>query len=46
MDEDIGCWDVSNVTNMDYMFYGASSFNQDLGKKIAQRNYWYGLFNH
>ena len=26
----IGNWDVSNVTNRMGMFYGASSFNQDL----------------
>ena len=28
----IGGWDVSKVTNMSYMFYGASAFNQDLSK--------------
>ena len=27
---DISSWDVSNVTNMQYMFYGANVFNQDL----------------
>ena len=27
----IGFWDVSNVTNMDGMFYGATVFNQDIG---------------
>ncbi len=26
----INGWDVSSVTNMNYMFYGASSFNQNL----------------
>ena len=26
----IGSWDVSNVTNMFMMFYGAESFNQDI----------------
>ena len=28
--QDIGNWDVSNVTDMGYMFDGAASFNQDL----------------
>ena len=23
-------WDVSNVTNMNYMFYGASEFDKEL----------------
>ena len=27
---DISKWDVSNVTNMSYMFYGCISFNQDI----------------
>jgi len=27
----IGNWDVSNVTNMTYIFHKASSFNQDIG---------------
>jgi len=29
--QDIGRWNVSNVTNMNSMFHGASSFNQDIG---------------
>ena len=29
---EIGDWDVSNVTNMYRMFYGANSFNQPLNK--------------
>ena len=27
---DISKWDVSNVTDMSYMFNGASNFNQDI----------------
>ncbi|MDG1794530.1 MAG: BspA family leucine-rich repeat surface protein, partial [Flavobacteriaceae bacterium] len=27
----IGSWDVSNVTDMSYMFGGATSFNQPIG---------------
>jgi surface protein len=30
--QDIGSWDVSKVTEMKSMFYGAKSFNQDLTK--------------
>ena len=29
--QDIGNWDVSNVTNMNGMFHRAKSFNQDIG---------------
>ena len=29
--QDIGNWNVSNVTNMWAMFSGASDFNQDIG---------------
>ncbi|MDC0189548.1 BspA family leucine-rich repeat surface protein, partial [Flavobacteriales bacterium] len=29
--QDIGDWDVSNVTNMSLMFAGAGNFNQDIG---------------
>ena len=29
--QDIGDWDVSNGTNFDSMFEGATSFNQDIG---------------
>ncbi|MBO5753432.1 MAG: BspA family leucine-rich repeat surface protein, partial [Proteobacteria bacterium] len=28
--QDIGNWNTSNVTDMEYMFSGADSFNQDL----------------
>ena len=29
--QDIGSWDVSNVTDMRGMFYNATAFNQDIG---------------
>ena len=29
--QDIRGWDVSSVTNMNRMFWGASAFNQDIG---------------
>ena len=29
--QDISTWDVSNVTNMRAMFFGAVYFNQDIG---------------
>ena len=29
--QDTGHWDVSSVENMDYMFSGAISFNQNIG---------------
>ena len=28
--QDISSWDVSQVTDMSYMFVGASTFNQDI----------------
>jgi len=29
--QDIGSWNVSKVTNMEYMFWNAIAFNQDIG---------------
>ena len=29
--DDISAWDVSTVTNMFRMFFGAEAFNQDIG---------------
>ena len=30
--QDIGCWDVSNVTDMEKMFYSAGAFNKNIGE--------------
>jgi len=35
--QDIGGWDVSNVRNMDYMFFQAQAFNQDLSDWCVSR---------
>ncbi len=33
---DISCWNTSNVTDMGYIFYDATAFNQDLsGWKVS-----------
>ena len=44
---EISNWDVSNVTNMRYMFYGCKSFNQDISnwdvsKVIDMDSMFYG----
>ena len=43
-------WDVSNVTNMKYMFYNASSFNQDLigwdVSSVTTMAYMFGFPNY
>lgn len=45
-------WDMSNIMNMNYMFYHADVFNQDIGKwdvsSVADMNYMFnyaGVFN-
>ena len=43
---DISRWNTEKVTDMSYMFYGASAFNQDIGRwnteKVTAMN---GMFN-
>ena len=42
--QDIGDWDVSNVTDMSDMFQDAESFNQDIGNwdvSSVTRYVWY-----
>ena len=38
--DDISRWDVSNVTNMNRMFYGATSFNQPLNNWDVSNVEW------
>ena len=43
----ISDWDTSSVTNMGGMFYGASSFNQDLGNwDVSSVTYMGGAFSY
>ena len=43
--QDIGGWDVSQVTNMNSMFREASSFNQDIGQwNVSQVSDMSGMF--
>jgi surface protein len=43
--QDIGGWDVSNVTRMVSMFWNAASFNQDIGRwdvlNVTNMNYMF-----
>jgi surface protein len=45
---DISKWDVSNVTDMSYMFYGADSFKQDISSwnvsKVTDMSYMFQIF--
>ena len=44
--QNIGYWDVSNVTAMDVMFKNATAFNQDLSKWCVKNvKTIYGSFN-
>ena len=41
----LNCWDTSNITDFDTMFFGATSFNQDISNwcvqlKGSQPNFW------
>ena len=37
---DISRWDVSNVTNIKYMFYNATNFITKFGNKENPKNYF------
>ena len=42
---DISKWNVSNVTNMMYMFHGCRSFNQDISKwDVSNVEYYLSIF--
>ena len=44
--QDIGAWDVNNVTNMMGMFDNAIAFNQDIGAwDVSSVNAMNGMFN-
>ena len=45
--QDIGSWDVSNMTHMSEMFYDATAFNQDIGFwDVSNVTNMYGMFTH
>ena len=42
---DISKWDVSNVTDMSFMFLGSKKFNSDIGKwNVSKVTNMYGMF--
>ena len=44
---DISNWDVSNVTNMNYMFAGCEKFNQDISNwDVSNVKYAHFIFSH
>lgn len=44
---DMSEWDVSNVTDMHFMFIGSSSFDQDIGSwDVSNVTDMYGMFAH
>tara|TARA_B110000046_G_scaffold28100_1_gene28965 strand:- start:45 stop:335 length:291 start_codon:yes stop_codon:yes gene_type:complete len=44
--QDIGSWDVSNVTNMSSMFASARAFNQDISSwNVSNVTNMYWMFN-
>ncbi|HBX66467.1 MAG TPA: BspA family leucine-rich repeat surface protein, partial [Balneolaceae bacterium] len=44
--QDIGSWDVSQVFNMNSMFFDASSFNQDVGDwDVTKVTHMWNMFN-
>ena len=45
--QNIGSWDVSNVTNMSFMFYDCYAFNQPIGSwNVSNVINMLGMFNH
>ncbi|CAC9641020.1 Chitinase (EC 3.2.1.14) [uncultured Gammaproteobacteria bacterium] len=38
--QDIGSWNVSKVTNMEWMFIDANSFNQDIRRPLNLKNFF------
>ena len=44
---DISQWDVTNVTDMRYMFYECQSFNQDISKwNVSNVKYYNEMFKY
>jgi surface protein len=43
--QDIGKWDVSNVTTMSWMFYNATKFSRDIGEwDVSKVTTMYSMF--